>query len=176
MKTLILDTETTDLIKNKMMPLERQPKIIEFYGLSLGENGEELDSIHFLFHPGTKLGDDTKRITGITDEMLSGAGKFSDSAEEIKAFIESHSAVVAHNLSYDRSMVDFEMKRAGLKVSWPELICTVESTVHMKGHRLNLAALYELLFSESFSGAHRAENDVRALARCFTKLRELNQV
>jgi DNA polymerase III epsilon subunit-like protein len=90
----------------------------------------------------------------------------------LKKFIEGHDEVVAHNLSYDKSMVDCEMKRAGLTVDWPELICTVEATEHIKGHRLNLTSLHELLMGEAFSGAHRAEADVRALANCFRALRE----
>ena len=86
--------------------------------------------------------------------------------------IEGADEVVAHNLAFDKAMLDFEFMRLDTELKWPAMICTVEATRHLKGHRLNLMALYEMLFSERFTEAHRAENDVRALARCFLKLRE----
>jgi len=90
--------------------------------------------------------------------------------------IEVHDEIVAHNMSYDKAVIDFEMKRLGKKIRWPDLICTVESTEYMKGHRMNLATLHEFLFGEPFAGAHRAENDVRATTRCFLQLREMGVV
>jgi DNA polymerase III epsilon subunit-like protein len=175
-RTLIFDTETTDLIKNKLQPLERQPHIIEFFGLSMDAEGHECNSLGQLFDPGIPLSDVTQRITGIKPEDLRGKPNFAANAAEIKKFIEGHDEVVAHNLSYDKAMVDFEMKRAGIEVEWPELICTVEATEHIKGYRLNLTSLHELLMGEAFSGAHRAEADVRALANCFRALRETGVV
>jgi DNA polymerase III epsilon subunit-like protein len=176
MITLVFDTETTDLIKNKLLPLERQPHIIEFYGMSLDPEGNEIGTYHYLFKPPGKLSDDVKRITNITDEMLADAPPFASAAAEIKALIEKHEEVVAHNLSYDMGVVDFEMKRAGLTVEWPIPTCTVEGTEHLKGFRLNLSALHELLFGEKFDGAHRAENDVMALANCFRQLRSIGEI
>jgi DNA polymerase III epsilon subunit-like protein len=108
--------------------------------------------------------------------MLADAPKFSEKAEELKALIESHDEVIAHNATFDMTMVDNEMKRCGLTVNWPTVICTVEATEFMKGHRLKLANLHELLFGEVFLGAHRAENDVRALARCLLQLRAMGVV
>jgi DNA polymerase III epsilon subunit-like protein len=171
MKALVFDTETTGLIKNKLQHIDSQPFIIELFGVSLDDEGNELGTIDHLFDPGFKVSEEITRITGITPQMLVGKPKFKQHAEEVKAFIEDHDCVVAHNLSYDKAMIDFEMRRAGLTVDWPELICTVESTEHIKGFRLNLNALHELLFGEPFTGAHRAEVDVRALASCFGKLK-----
>jgi len=176
MRTLIFDTETTDLIKNKLLPLERQPHIIEFFGLSVDMYGHHCRDLEHLFDPGFVISEEVQRITGIKPDDLKGAPKFADHAAAVKAFIEDHDEVVAHNLSYDKAMIDFEMKRAGLKVDWPELICTVESTEHIKGHRLSLTALHELLFGEPFAGAHRASADVYALASCFKALRETGAV
>lgn len=176
MRTLVLDTETTDLIKNKLQPLDRQPRIIEFFALSLDSAGNELESFSYLFNPGIRIGADTTRITGITPEMLVDQKPFSSIAQHILELIEVHDEVVAHNMSYDKAVIDFEMKRVGKKIKWPDLICTVESTEYIKGHRLNLSSLHEMLFDEAFTGAHRAENDVRALTRCFLKLREMGTV
>jgi len=46
----------------------------------------------------------------------------------------------------------------------------VEQTQHLKGHRLSLGDLHDLLLGERFSGAHRARADVMALARCVSEM------
>jgi len=176
MRTLVLDTETTALIKNKLQPLDRQPRIIEFFALSLDSAGEELDTFSYLFNPGIKIEDKITEITGIKQEMLDDQKPFSSIAQHIIEVIEVHDEIVAHNMSYDKAVIDFEMKRLGKKVRWPELICTVESTEYMKGHRMNLRSLHEFLFGEPFENAHRAENDVRATAKCFLELRKMGVV
>lgn len=176
MTTFVFDTETTNLIANSMQPLEKQPFIIELFGITLDDEGNELARFHQIFDPGIKIPAKVTEITGLTDKDVAGKPKFIAHAHEIKQLIESHDEVVAHNLSYDRSMVNFEMKRSGLTVDWPALICTVEATEHIKGFRLNLNALHELLFGEGFTNAHRAENDVLALARCFNELRRTGAV
>jgi DNA polymerase-3 subunit alpha len=67
-------------------------------------------------------------------------------------------------------MINNEMRRLGLTVAWPRVICTVEETEHLKGHRLKLSDLYELLFGEKFANAHDAKADVEALAKCYFEL------
>lgn len=176
MRTLVLDTETTALIKNKLQPLDRQPRIIEFFALSLDSAGEELDTFSYLFNPGIKIDEKITEITGIKQEMLDDQKPFSSIAQHILEVIEVHDEIVAHNMSYDKAVIDFEMKRLGKKVRWPELICTIESTEYMKGHRMNLRSLHEFLFGEPFENAHRAENDVRATAKCFLELRKMGVV
>ena len=176
MRTLVLDTETTALIKNMLQPLDRQPRIIEFFALSLDSAGEELDTFSYLFNPGIKIDEKITEITGIKQEMLDDQKPFSSIAQHILEVIEVHDEIVAHNMSYDKAVIDFEMKRLGKKVRWPELICTIESTEYMKGHRMNLRSLHEFLFGEPFENAHRAENDVRATAKCFLELRKMGVV
>jgi DNA polymerase III epsilon subunit-like protein len=176
MRTLVLDTETTALIKNKLQPLDRQPRIIEFFALSLDSGGNELGTMSQLFNPGIAVEAKTTEITGLTNDELKKHPPFKDYADKIIELIEFHDEIVAHNMSYDKAVIDFEMKRLGKKVRWPELICTIESTEYMKGHRMNLATLHEFLLGETFEGAHRAENDVRATARCFLKLRDMGVV
>lgn len=180
MKSLVFDTETTGLIKNSLQNLKRQPHIIEFFGLTIDnqvlKGQAELPSFHLLFRQERKLTEEIVRITGITDAILEGASTFAEKAEELKTFIESHDEVIAHNATFDTSMIDIEMSRCNLKVKWPKLICTVEATEWFKGHRLKLIDLHEFLFGERFEGAHRAENDVRALARCVEQLKTMGHI
>ena len=87
--------------------------------------------------------------------------------------VQEADSIVAHNLSYDLDIVNFEMDRCDKKAKWPLCrICTVEETEWLKGHRLKLADLFEHLTNEQFKDAHRARNDVKALTRCFNELRK----
>ena len=172
MRTLVFDTETTGLISNSMIPLARQPKIIEFAAILLND-GEEEAKENWLFNPGERLNDEVKGITSLKDSDLVNAPPFAQLAPDIATLIEYADEVVAHNLSFDQAMVDVEMKRANVgPINWPQLICTVEATEYLKGFRLKQMDLYEHLFGEKFEGAHRAATDVKALSRIFIELRK----
>lgn len=175
MKTVIYDTETTGLVTNSVVNIKSQPKIIELYALVL-EDLVEINSFHFLFNPGEVISEEITKITGITNEDVKDKPKFEDRAHILGSLFELHNEVVAHNLAYDKYMIDTEMLRCGIRLKWPRRICTVEATEYMLGYRLSLTALYDHLFQENFSGAHRAENDVKALTRCFIELRNRNIV
>jgi len=179
MKAFVFDTETTGLIRNRTLKLEKQPEIIEFYGcltdLKTGKIKKELDTF---LAPSKALSDipapgDRKtitEITGITNEMLKGAPTFKEKAKEIVTLIEKSPIVIAHNASFDKEMINIEAERLGITIMWPRIICTVEATIALKGFRLSLSALHEELFNEPFTGAHRAKVDVSALVRCCVEL------
>lgn len=185
----VFDTETTGLPLHRLAPLDKQPQIIEFFGIILNDDGSinqvtmEPDDdhpepwtadnvLHCLINPGKPLSADIIRITGITDDDLKGAPDFEHFAWLISAFMAQADVSVAHNHSFDKTLIDFEFKRLGEPFPWPSRsLCTVEKTHHFIGRRLKLFQLYEHLFEgEKFEGAHRAEADVRALARCVTEL------
>jgi DNA polymerase III epsilon subunit-like protein len=178
---IIFDTETTGLITNIAAPLRLQPHIIELFALKVNENGDELDCWDCIFRPPIKLadieqGDKIKSITRLTDEMLVGAPKIAEVMDELSEFFVGERVVVGHNVAYDVSMLVLELRRLDREHRFPfpmKQICTVEATHHLKGRRLKLAELHELLFGETFEDAHSAEADVRATARCLFKLMEM---
>lgn len=171
MKAFIFDTETTDLINSGLLKLEQKPSIIEFYGELVDlENGEVELEREYLFKPPKPIAPEITKITNITNEMVADAPPFASAGDEIRNVIETSDVVIAHNVSFDKEMVDIEFERLGQKVRWPRLICTVEATICMKGFRLNLTSLHNELFGEPFSGAHRARQDVGALKRCVLEL------
>jgi DNA polymerase III epsilon subunit-like protein len=181
MKVMIFDTETTGLIKNNAMRLDKQPYIVELFSLTIEDNNpdsfEEVGRWESLFSQATPLPEDTVKITGINDKMLEGAPRFYEKKLDLRKYIESHDIVVGHNLTYDMAMVNNEMKRYDEFIRWPDQrICTVEQTEHFKGYRLSLTALHEYLFGEPFKDAHRAETDVRALTRCYIELRKRGEL
>lgn len=176
--TLVFDTETTGLWANTLRTLDKQPKVIEFFGLKLDEEtGETLSEYEALINVNEKLDPKITKITSITDDMLKDAKTFEQLAKDIKEVIEGAEVVVAHNLMFDIQMMNFEFARLGQEIKWPEKkICTVERTEHIHGFRLNLSSLHEYLFGEKFDGAHRAAVDVRALAKCYLELRKRGEI
>ncbi len=177
MKILVFDTETTGLLQPSIVPIEKQPHIIEFFGLSIDENGEELGQFHRLYNPGYGLQPIITQVTGLKDKDLKDKPKLDfDEAKALADYVQSHDEIVAHNLSFDFGMLNAEFKRNDVTIKWPRLTCTVEATEYMLGYRMKLSVLYDYLFQEKFEGAHRAENDVRALARCFLALRKCGEI
>lgn len=178
MKAILFDTETTGLIRNRSIPLEKQPEVVEFYASVWDlKKGKRLKEINFLFKPSRPMDQEVIRIHGITNEMVADAPAFAARAGVIKSFIEKEAPVIiAHNIKFDVDMMDLEYRRLGQMLKWPRKICTVEQTQHIKGFRMNLSALHEHLTGEKFEGAHRAKVDVEALARCACKLFAMEMV
>jgi DNA polymerase III epsilon subunit-like protein len=180
MKVLIFDTETDGLIANSAVPLVKQPRIIEMFALTLEQVGEgeavtfdELAAFQAMFNTERVVPEKITEITGITAADIADKPTFRTHSDEVVKLIESVDRVVAHNLSFDASLVEWELERAGLltrPVRWPEKVCTVEATEYFHGYRLSMKALYKELFGEEFEDAHRAEPDARALTRCYCEL------
>lgn len=174
MKCLFFDTETTGLLENILMPEDRQPHVIELFMLLVEEDGTEIDSFSGLFRPPVRLTEEITKITGILKEDLRDAPPFRSRLVEMQAFINRADVLLAHNLMFDLQIMDLEFGRAGAVAPWKqhdfELICTAEATEHLRGFRLSLTMLHEHLFGEPFSGAHRAEADVRSMAKCWFEL------
>lgn len=171
MLALVFDTETTGLLDNGTIREDRRPEIIEYSGvivdLATGETGVPLNLI---IKPKRELPQETIDITGLTADMLKDAPPFSEVADQIISQIERAPMVLAHNLSYDKEMVDLEASRLGRAIKWPLGLCTVEQTVFLKGFRLSQSDLCELLTGERMKEAHRAAIDVNALVRISIEL------
>ena len=171
MIALLFDTETDGLVENHVIPLDRQPHIIEWYSCVADlSTGEVLDELDLLIRPSAPISEDITRITHITNEMLEGKPRFLEVAPQIMSAILKAPMAIAHNASFDQEMLQLEFERIGLNLVWPPLLCTVEQTIHLKGFRLSLTALHEHLFGEPFPEAHRAKSDVQALLRCCVEL------
>lgn len=183
MIAIVFDTETTALIPNSALPLEKMPHMIEVYcwkGLFNGSGSwEQLDEIELLVKPPFPIDDEVIKITGITNEMVKDQPPIGAVWDKVISFFKGADIVVAHNLSYDMQIFDNESQRLGhiSFPAWPkEKICTVEATEHLTGKRMKLIDLHTHLFNKGFEEAHRARNDVMATVRCFTKLWELGEI
>lgn len=179
MRHVLFDTETTQLVENSLQPLHKQPHIFEIFGMVLDDKKgwKEVDRFHAFINPRVPISDEVIRITGVDPKALVNKPTWIDIAHEVQEFFASGDAVVAHNLSYDLSVVNFEMARIERAFRWPaKKVCTVEATEHLKGFRLNLTALHTELFGVGFEKAHSAENDVRAMGRCYVELHKRGEI
>lgn len=172
MIAFVFDTETTALIENRTVRDEMLPEVIEFYGCVADlSSGEILNQVEYLIKPRRPVPELVTKITGLTTEQLASAPSWAEVFPSIRELIEASEAVIAHNLSFDKEVVDIECGRIGATVRWPvDLICTVEQSLHIKGIRLSMTHLHEYLFGEGFEGAHRARTDTMALLRCSTEM------
>lgn len=183
MRALLMDTETTGLVENRSVGLDRLPEVIEFYGVLADLGKPRRPRIRELEHlirparalsdvPGRKGGRTITQITGITNAMLEEVPRFGEVAVGIFAFIKEAPVIIAQNASFDVEMLDIEAERLGTKIEWPPVLCTVEQTVHYRGYRLTLGDLHEHLLGERFPGAHRARADTEALLRICLEMRK----
>lgn len=182
---IFTDCETTGLLKSESSALELQPFITE---ICLIKTTDELEivgryvkmfkvpiDVEIPFPGQAKKSPFT--ITGISNEMLADKNPFVAHWKEIAEFFLGATRFVAHNATFDRDCIRYELTRLGkqFQFPWPpEILCTIEKSMHLKNKRLNLSALHEHLLGTTFEGAHRAEEDVEALIRCYKKMRELN--
>jgi len=176
MRYIFFDNETDGLIGSTAIRQERWPRIIEFYG-ALYDEENFVEDLGVLINPGRKISKEITDITGITNEMLVDQPMLPEFAPKIKALFEQANFAVAHNLSFDKTVVDLDFLRMRLDaVQWPALICTVEASEHYKMRRLKLIELHEFLFDKPFDAAHRAKPDVDAMVRCFFEMKRRGDV
>lgn len=163
---IVLDSETTGLIKSKSLPIDQQPHIIEFAAVKLDEELQPYAELTFKCNPGIPLDKVITDITGLTDADLKNEPPFSAHFPELVEFFFGEREMVAHNCSYDRDMIHLELIRlaAVTKFPWPPVhICTVEATTHLEGHRLRMTELYARAMGRPLAQKHRALDDVLAL-------------
>ena len=179
MNIIIFDTETTGLLQPELTTLNKQPYITEIYACKINEEFKMLGEIESYLKPPIPIPQEVIKISGITDEHVEGAPIFPFFYKDLAKFFTGVDVLVAHNLSFDVGILTNELKRIDkvTKFPWPRhQICTVERTMHLKGHRMKLAQLHEYLLGKTFKDAHRAKQDVHALVRCFHKLTEDNHI
>jgi DNA polymerase III alpha subunit (gram-positive type) len=170
-KLVFFDTETTGLLGNSLTNLENQPQITELVAIKTDETFTEIDKYVSLFNIGKPVPELIVKLTGITDAMLKDAPRIEDEMFKIKEFFADADYAIAHNIAFDKGMVEVECRRLGDFIQWPkQMICTVERTFSLEGKRLSLSKLYAKLFDGATFEAHRAEDDVRAMIQCFAKL------
>lgn len=175
MIAILMDAETTGLLRPSERPLSEQPFITEIYLLK--KQGKKSSRYHSMVKPPIPIPEECIEITGITDDMVKDAPSFAEIYYYISKFFLGTHRLVAHNVTFDSGVLEYELKRIDrvTKFPWPpEHYCTVEESFHIKGRRLKLSELHIIATDVDFKGAHRAKEDVEALERCYNYLQEIN--
>ncbi len=162
---IILDTETTGLLKPKSAPLNEQPKIIELAFIKV-QDGVVLSEHEWLVHPGELITDEITKITGIKNEDLEGKPAFKEILQQVEDLFVGADRLIAHNAPFDTGMLRNDIARAEWpkEFPWPkETICTVQEFRHEYGRRMKLTELYEKKVGKPLAQTHRALDDVKAL-------------
>lgn len=172
-KFVVFDNETTGLTLHPLADRASQPRIIEFAGI-LTDGKEVLDSLEFLCHPGIEIYDEITRITGITNLDLRDQPSFDHFVPKVRELFSQADAAIAHNLSFDQSLLKYDLERFGLTlqdIQFPKIkLCTVEQTAPFYGRRMRLQELFQNVTGEVYVQKHRALDDVLLLHRVCQEL------
>ncbi|MGD9562004.1 MAG: PolC-type DNA polymerase III [Pyrinomonadaceae bacterium] len=160
---VVFDLETTGA---KAPPC----RVIEI-GAFLVKGGAIANEFHSLVNPGTPIPPFISSLTGISDEMVSGAPAFGEVAPDFLEFV-GDSVLVAHNIGFDMHFLNYEVGRVydGYSV-WNSSLCTVQLSrgllPDIENHKLKTVANY---FAVELVNHHRAGEDAKATAKVFIHL------
>ncbi|ALC23999.1 DEDDh family exonuclease [Streptomyces pristinaespiralis] len=153
----VVDVETTGLA--------RDDRIVSAAVYRLDTHGNVEDHWYTLVNPERDPG--PVWIHGLTSEALEGAPLFGDIAGELSARLDGR-VLVAHNATFDWSMIAREYARARGAAPTRQRLCTIalakELRLPLPNHKLeSLAAHYGVVQQR----AHHALDDARVLAEAF---------
>lgn len=166
------DWETTGLTIHHKGDIDKQPRAIEFAGI-ITDGEEILHSLEFICNPGIGIEEIISRITGLTNADLRDKPPFSHFVPQLKDYFSRADIGVAHNLSFDQSIAEYDLQRIGLSledISFPRFkCCTVEQTLPIFGRRMKLEQLYNL-HCGTYTQKHRAYDDIVLLHELCKKM------
>ena len=149
----VVDIETTGGIA-------RRDRITEI-AIVLFDGERIIDRFESLINPERSIPFEITRITGITDEMVSGAPKFYEVAKKVVEMTEN-AIFVAHNVRFDYSFLREEFTSLGFSFTRRQLCTVVLSRKSFPG--LKSYSLGNLIkhFDIQVVNRHRAMDDVLA--------------
>ncbi len=163
MKYAIIDIEATG-------GSPKRDKITEV-AIYLCEGEEVIDSFISLINPETEIPPFIRKLTGISNDMVSSAPIFKAVAPRIQEITED-AVFVAHNVQFDYSYIKAEFKRLGYEFR-REKLCTVKLSrkifPDLPSYSLGkLCAQLEI----PLSNRHRASGDAFATVKLFNLLQK----
>ena len=168
---IILDTETSsfynDILQLAYLVCHKDGTIIKEVNSYVKNRLPSIESI---------------KIHGITHEKIKKDGKdFYLIIEEFINDISRCSEVIGHNIQYDLSTIQNDIRNYGINIIYndkPMLnifqYVQIIDTITLAGKKIKLEELYNQLFNKKIFGAHNALNDVRATKECYFKLKNNN--
>lgn len=189
---LVYDTETTDLVKNKLPPdSPAQPRIVQLAAQLIKDDGTVRGEMNLIVKPeGWTIPEAAVKSHGIqtAEAILCGLPLVVVLAAFYK-MRECADVMVGHNIDFDDLVIAADTFRTGRqpgKRAPAHRFCTMNSSTQIlnlpptpkmlaagfnKPKNPTLQEAYTFFFNEPFSGAHDAMNDVRACARVYFELK-----
>jgi len=193
MKTIVLDVETTGLPKKMKAPIndsENWPHVVQMSWMILNNNIIEKTGDYIITTP-IEIPQDSTNIHGITNEKMHKEGV--DIGKVLTEFMNDYDhsdIIIAHNLNFDKTMVEVELYRNGMfadinKLKYNSIVncCTMKtgkdlckiSRISSSGEEYykfpKLSELYTHLFNETPTNLHNSLVDILVCLRCFYKMR-----
>lgn len=187
---LFFDTETTGLPRDWNAPvsdLDNWPRLVQLAWLVYDERGMRKASRSAIVKPqGFRIPADAAQIHGITTARATSEGvELARVLTEFGSVIERSRVLVAHNISFDEKVVAAEFVRTHIRSRLLDTtrFCTMTTTTEFcaipsrRGFKWpTLSELHHRLFASVPDGAHAADTDVQACARCFFELKRRNLI
>jgi DNA polymerase-3 subunit epsilon len=117
-----------------------------------------------MFDPVVVIPDHVEKLTGITEEDVSGKPMLTDCIGEIKSLIEG-ADLIGHNIrEYDLPLLRAAFNRCGKDFPPPKGRTVLDTMViEQELSSLSLESLYRLYKGEELEGSHQADKDAKAV-------------
>lgn len=159
---VFIDVETTGLSPH------RGDRVIEIGALRM-ERGKVVDRLNTLIYPECHVPSVITRITGLSDEHVTGAPLFADVFAKLHALMKG-AVFVAHNVNFDYEFIAHEYRRLGEQLDMPKL-CTVQLSKALfpgsPSHKLEHVIRRH---NYKVKARHRAYDDAEVLHRFVTDM------
>ncbi len=144
----------------------KRDKITEIAGIKI-EEGVIVDSFETLINPGKYIPDNIKKLTGITNSMVT---DYPTIGEVLPDFVEflGDSVFVAHNYHFDMKFINVALYREGMQQIENTALCTYQlgRKLFPENKKHDLESLAKK-FGIKNDARHRAGGDAAACAKIF---------
>ena len=161
-RCIVIDFETTGLSPGNDRAIEVAAVVLD--------GGKVMDRFQSLMNPGRRIPSFIESYTGITNEMLADAPSNEKAMRNLASFI-GKDPLVAHNASFDRRFLDFELEKAG-KRPVEKMACSllISRRIYDKVANYKLQTLVEYKDLNVKGNYHRALADAEVTALLWLQL------
>ena len=164
-EAVVFDTETTGC--------GSWDRVVSLGAVRLDAALEPVETLHLVFAPGRRSHPGALRVHGLSDRFLARQPAFRDHATGIAGFFRG-AVACAHNLSFDRRMLEREYDRLGAALPWDAGYCTLRAWRRAHpGQRAGLDAATAAIGLGRESGLHGALEDAWLAAQLLRRLHGL---
>lgn len=168
--TVALDTKIEDVVFTfldvETTGLYPETERISEIALVSYKDFKQIYSFSTLVNPEKPIPEDIVRINGITNEMVAKSPTFAEIVPKIIIAIKD-SVIVGHNIQFDKSFLESEFKRCGLKLPdlyFVDTLVIARKFGNFKNNKLGNIARQLEISNESW---HRALSDVEMTRKIF---------